>query len=168
MPTTPHRLAVHFSSATDQWPTPQWLFDALDAEFGFDLDVCASPEHAKCRRYYSPAVDGLQQTWEGVCWMNPPYGRGIGSWVRKAHESARNGATVCCLLPARTDTKWWHRHVMHATEIRFLKGRLRFGNAKAGAPFPSAIVVFGAPKPEITSVDATALRRGGPASPQRE
>jgi phage N-6-adenine-methyltransferase len=165
--TTRQRLAVHFSSATDQWPTPQWFFDALDAEFGFDLDVCASPEHAKCRRFFEPAVDGLKQRWEGVCWMNPPYGRGIGAWVRKAYESSLLGATVCCLLPARTDTQWWHRYVMRATEVRFLKGRLKFGDAKAGAPFPSAIVIFGTLKPSISSIDAAALREGRAASIRR-
>src|SRR4051794_9057291 len=112
--TPTNRLAVHFSSATDQWPTPQWLFDALDAEFGFELDVCASPEHAKCQRYFSPEIDGLSQPWTGVCWMNPPYGRLIGRWVHKAHESSKIGALVCCLLPSRTDTSWWHDYVMHA------------------------------------------------------
>ena len=150
------RLAVHFSSATDQWPTPQFLFDALDAEFAFELDVCASAEHAKCKRYFSPEVDGLKQLWVGNCWMNPPYGRGIGLWVQKAHESAQQGALVCCLLPARTDTKWWHRYVMRASEVRFLSGRLRFGNATSGAPFPSAIVIFRPPTPLIIGVRAEA------------
>jgi phage N-6-adenine-methyltransferase len=130
-----------FSSATDQWETPQWLFDRLNDQYHFELDVCALPENAKCDRYFTPEQDGLQQEWTGVCWMNPPYGRKIGKWVRKAYESAQQGATVVCLLPARTDTAWWHDYVMHG-EITFLRGRLKFGNSKNSAPFPSAIVVF--------------------------
>jgi len=131
-----------FSSQTDLWETPQDLFDKLDAEFGFTLDVCALPENAKCRRYFTPEEDGLRQKWTGTCWMNPPYGRQIGLWVRKAFEAAQEGATVVCLLPARTDTRWWHEYVMRAAEIRFLRGRLRFGGARNPAPFPSVVVVF--------------------------
>jgi phage N-6-adenine-methyltransferase len=116
---------VHFSSKTCLWETPQDFFDELDREFGFTLDVCALPENAKCQRYFTPDMDGLKQEWRGVCWMNPPYGREIGEWVRKAFESARRGATVVCLLPARTDTAWWHTYVMEATEVRFVRGRLR-------------------------------------------
>jgi site-specific DNA-methyltransferase (adenine-specific) len=135
-------LSVHFSSKTCVWATPQDFFDKLDAEFGFALDVCALRENAKCKRYFTPEVNGLVQEWRDVCWMNPPYGREIGRWVAKAFESARNGATVVCLLPARTDTAWWHDYVMQACEIRFVRGRLRFGGAESGAPFPSAVVVF--------------------------
>lgn len=136
------RPSVHFSSRTDLWPTPQALFDELHIEFGFTLDVCALPDNAKCPRYFTPETDGLSQEWTGVCWMNPPYGRTIGRWVRKAFESTAAGATVVCLLPARTDTAWWHEFVVKADEVRFVRGRLRFGDAAAGAPFPSAIVVF--------------------------
>lgn len=134
--------SVHFSSATDVWATPQSLFDELNAEFGFTLDVCAMPENAKCDRFFSPEMDGLTQAWTGVCWMNPPYGKTIGHWVRKAFESAAAGTTVVCLLPSRTDTAWWHEYVTKADEVRFVRGRLRFGNASSGAPFPSAIVIF--------------------------
>lgn len=134
--------SVHFSSKTDLWATPQSFFDALNVEFGFTLDVCALDHNAKCDRYYTPADDGLTQQWQGVCWMNPPYGREIGQWVRKAFESAADGATVVCLLPARTDTAWWHTWVVRAKEIRFIRGRLKFGNCKNSAPFPSAVVVF--------------------------
>lgn len=130
-----------YSSATCEWETTQWLFDKLDAAYHFDLDVCARPENAKCRRYYTPEQDGLTQDWSGVCWMNPPYGREIGKWVRKAYETAVQGGTVVCLLPARTDTAWWHDYCMRGN-IEFLRGRLKFGNAKNSAPFPSAIVVF--------------------------
>ena len=133
--------SVHFSAGTDLWATPWALFRQLDAEFNFDRDVCALAENAKCDRYFSPAEDGLRQEWRGVCWMNPPYGRGIGRWVQKAYESSIDGATVVCLVPARTDTGWWHDYVMRG-EVRFLRGRVHFGDSKNPAPFPSAVVVF--------------------------
>jgi phage N-6-adenine-methyltransferase len=133
--------SVHFSSATPEWATPQDLFDELDAEFGFELDVCATAGNAKCARYFTQADDGLAQAWRGVCFMNPPYGDGIGQWVRKAHESSLLGATVVCLVPARTDTRWW-QDICTLGEVRFVRGRLRFGGSTTGAPFPSAVVVF--------------------------
>jgi len=133
--------AVHFSSATDMWETPQPTFDILHAEFGFEVDVCALPENAKCARYYTPAEDGLAQEWIGKCWMNPPYGREIGKWVRKAYEAAQRGATVVCLLPARTDTAWFHDYCKKG-EVRLLRGRLKFGGSKNSAPFPSMVVIF--------------------------
>lgn len=134
-------MDVHFSRKTTLWATPQDFFDKLDEEFGFDLDVCATPENAKCAHYFTELDDGLTQRWHGTVWMNPPYGRKIGEWVRKAQESAREGATVVCLVPARTDTRWWHDHVM-VGEIRFVRGRLKFGGAKFNAPFPCAVVIF--------------------------
>lgn len=133
-----------YSSATDLWATPQSFFDELDREFSFDLDVCALPENAKCERFYTPEQNGLQQEWQGRCWMNPPYGRKIGDWIKKAYESSLRGATVVCLVPARTDTKWWHDFCMKG-DIRFIRGRLYFeGGNGAGdrAPFPSAVVIF--------------------------
>lgn len=131
-----------FSSETDMWATPQEFFNQLDKVFRFETDVCALPENAKCQQYYTPDTDGLQQQWTGVCWMNPPYGREIGKWVEKAFRSAKdNGATVVCLLPARVDTRWWHDYCGNG-EVKFLKGRLKFGNATNSAPFPSAVVVF--------------------------
>lgn len=123
------------------WSTPQVLFDRLDAEFGFSTDVCASPENAKCDRYFTAESDGLRQSWTGVCWMNPPYGREIGKWMAKAFNSSVLGATVVCLVPARTDTAWWHDSAIKG-EIRFLRGRLRFNGHHKDAPFPSAIVIF--------------------------
>jgi phage N-6-adenine-methyltransferase len=153
---------IHFSSATDLWATPQWLFDLLDAEFDFNIDVCALPENAKCRRFLSPQDDGLLRPWKGTCWMNPPYGRTVERWVQKAHQSALEGATVVCLLPARTDTHWWHRHVVHAAEVRFLRGRLRFGRAEHSAPFPSMIVVFRPgkhEKAEVSFIDLAAIQK---------
>ena len=129
------------SSATDEWSTPQDFFNKIREEFHPELDVCALPSNAKCSRFFTPEQDGLQQPWTGVCWMNPPYGRTIGSWMKKAYESSRSGATVVCLVPARTDTAWWQDYAAKG-EIRFIRKRLRFGNAKSAAPFPSAIVIF--------------------------
>ena len=131
-----------FSSATDLWSTPQEYFDDVSKEFQFALDVCALPENAKCEKFYSPDDDGLSQKWEGVCWMNPPYGRVIGKWVQKAYESAENGAVVVGLLPARTDTKWFHDFIYGKAEVRFIRGRLRFGGCKNPAPFPSMLVIW--------------------------
>lgn len=138
-------MKVHYSSATDLWATPQDFFDRYNERFGFTLDVCASPENAKCARYFTKEDDGLAQPWEGICWMNPPYGRVIGHWMQKAYESSRAGATVVCLVPARTDTRWWHDYAMKG-EIEFIRGRLKFGGVKNSAPFPSAVVVFYPPK----------------------
>ncbi len=144
-----------FSSATHEWETPQPFFERLHAEFGFTLDVCARPENAKCPRFFSPERDGLGQAWAPeTCYMNPPYGREIARWVEKAFLEAQKGAVVVCLLPARTDTSWWHRYVMRAAEIRFVRGRLKFGGAASGAPFPSCVVVFrpGGQEPKISSI----------------
>jgi phage N-6-adenine-methyltransferase len=136
-------INVHFSSATPEWYTPQGLYDELHAEFKFTLDPCCTHENAKCEKHYTREEDGLKQSWHGeVVFMNPPYGREIGAWMRKAYESCnRNGATVVCLVPARTDTAWWHDYAMKG-EIRFLRGRLKFGGAMVNAPFPSAVVIF--------------------------
>lgn len=138
---------VMFSSATDEWPTPRAFFDHLNREFRFTLDVCATPDNAKCSAYFTRDDDGLSREWSGVCWMNPPYGSEIGAWMRKAYESAQAGAVVVCLVPARTDTAWWHDYAMKG-EIRFVRGRLRFGDAEASAPFP-AVVIF---RPKIASL----------------
>ena len=134
--------SVHFSSERDNWETPQDFFDKLNEEFGFTLDVCAEDDTAKCEKYYTKKDDAFTKKWKGVCWMNPPYGRGIGVWLEKAYETSQNESTVVCLIPSRTDTKWWHDYVMQAAEIRFVKGRLKFDGHKNSAPFPSAFVVF--------------------------
>lgn len=131
-----------FSKATDNWATPQWLFDSLDEEFHFDLDVCASEENAKCKTFYTKEQDGLLMPWNGTVWCNPPYGRVIEKWVRKAHDYAKSGGTAVMLIPARTDTKWFHDYVYGQMEIRFLRGRVKFGGRKSGAPFPSMVIVF--------------------------
>ena len=137
---------VHFSSVSVEWPTPQGLFDELNEEFKFTLDPCATHGNAKCKRYFTEEDDGLSQNWgQETVFMNPPYGRGIKDWMKKAYESSRNGATVVCLVPARTDTKWFHDHAVKG-EVVFIKGRLKFGEAKNSAPFPSAIIIFRPPK----------------------
>jgi site-specific DNA-methyltransferase (adenine-specific) len=140
------KMAVHYSAKTPIWETPQDLFDQLNSEFRFDLDPCALPENAKCELYFTPKEDGLSQSWDGHhVFMNPPYGREISKWVKKAAESK---ALVVCLLPARTDTRWFHDYVYKKTEIRFVKGRLKFGGASENAPFPNMIVIFNPNKPK--------------------
>lgn len=134
---------VMFSSQSDMWETPQDLFDKLNDEFHFDLDVCATADNAKCAAFYSPEQDGLIQPWYDNCLCNPPYGRQVGKWVKKAYDTAYvDGNLVVMLLPARTDTSWFHDWIYNKAEIRFLRGRLKFGNSKNSAPFPSMIVIF--------------------------
>lgn len=134
---------VHFSSATCEWPTPQALFDELSVVFGgFTLDPCATPQNAKCPRFFTAEEDGLRQPWTGRVFMNPPYGRQIDKWVKKAWEESQKGALVVCLLPARVDTRWWHDYVRHGY-VYFIRGRVKFGDACNSAPFPSAVVAFG-------------------------
>jgi len=133
------------TSATDEWETPQDLFDDLEKVYRFDLDVCATQMNAKCKKYYTKKDNGLIQEWfqDGrVAWMNPPYGREIGAWLQKACLAAVTGMTVVCLLPARTDTAWFHEYVAGTAEITFLRGRLKFGGCKNSAPFPSMIAVY--------------------------
>ena len=135
---------IMFSSKTDEWSTPQDLFDKLDKEFHFDLDVCANESNHKCALYYDRKQDGLKMPWEGhVVWCNPPYGREIGKWVKKAcNEHMAHGTTIVMLLPARTDTRWFHNHVLGWSTIRFLQGRLKFGDCKNSAPFPSMLAIY--------------------------
>ena len=146
------------SSATDQWATPSAYFQSLTGEFGFTLDVCALSSSAKAPTWYGPdhtdptKLDGLVQDWAtdaagGVVWMNPPYGRTIGDWMHKAVAESDKGATVVCLVPSRTDTAWFQdtaltRQATGRAEIRFIRGRLKFGNSKNPAPFPNCLVVF--------------------------
>tara|TARA_A100001035_G_C27498824_1_gene371051 strand:+ start:105 stop:578 length:474 start_codon:yes stop_codon:yes gene_type:complete len=136
---------VMFSSKTGEWATPQEFFDKLNWRFGpFDLDPCADAANAKCAKFYTMQDDGLSQSWEGHnSFINPPYGRGIDKWIKKAYEESRKENTkVVMLIPARTDTKYWHQYVMRADEIHFVKGRLKFGDSENAAPFPSAVIVF--------------------------
>jgi phage N-6-adenine-methyltransferase len=133
-----------FSSKTGEWETPQDFFDKLDWRFGkFTLDPCASCENHKTKKYYTIENNGLAQDWGGeTVFVNPPY-RNLSEWVEKAYkESQKPGTKVVMLVPARTDTKYWHKYVMKASEIHFIKGRLKFGDSKNSAPFPSAVIVF--------------------------
>lgn len=137
-------MGVHFSSASNEWATPMDFFEKLNGYFGFTLDPCCTPDTAKAKKYFTQAEDGLKQDWsDDVVFMNPPYGRAIGIWVKKAYEESVRGALVACLIPSRTDTAWWHDYCMQG-EILFLRGRLTFVQAgkTAPAPFPSAVVLF--------------------------
>jgi len=136
-----------FSSKSTEWETPQDFYERLNNTFQFDLDPCATVATTKCKNYFTKEEDGLSKSWQGHrVFMNPPYGRAIKKWIEKAHEEGKKPNTVVvCLIPARTDTKYWHKHCMKASEIYFVKGRLKFGNSKNAAPFPSAVVVFRGP-----------------------
>jgi len=137
-----------FSSKNMNWCTPQKFFSELDREFHFVLDAAATDKSAKCRRYFTPETDGLQASWNvgGAVFCNPPYGREIGKWVKKAYEEARRGVTVVLLIPARTDTSYFHDYIWGKAEVRFIRGRIRFedenGNRKDVAPFPSMLVIY--------------------------
>ena len=129
-------------SNKDDWETPKDLYAVLNTEFNFSLDPCCSKETAKCSSYYTIEDDGLSKDWKGTVFMNPPYGRVIMNWIKKAKEESDKGATVVCLVPARTDTKWWHTYCMKSAEIRLLTKRLTFEGANNKATFPAAIIVF--------------------------
>lgn len=134
--------SLMFSSRTDQWATPQAFFDALNAEFRFTLDPCADDFNHKCPKYFTAEQDGLMQDWNGeTVFCNPPYGRELPRWIKKCHDEARH-ATVVMLIPARTDTAAFHDYIYNKAEIRFVRGRLKFGDSKNAAPFPSMVVVF--------------------------
>ncbi len=139
-----HARRVLTSSKDMSWATPNAWFEYLDLEFAFTLDPCCETETAKCKRYFTPLEDGLAQPWaDERVYMNPPYGRQISYWMKKAYEEARDhGALVVCLVPARVDTNWWHSYAAKASDIRFPKGRVKFAGANACAPFPVAIVIF--------------------------
>ncbi len=142
--------AALYSSNSEDWETPQNLFDELHREFEFTLDVCASPQYRKLSNFYSKEQDALKQDWHGVCWCNPPYSRKVGDWIEKGRDAAADGATVVFLLPARTSNKWFFKYIWDKTthkprtgvEVRFIEGRLKFVGAEGGAPFPSMIVIF--------------------------
>ena len=137
-------IQVMFSSKDDKWSTPQDFYDELNTEFGFTLDPCADEFNHKCNKYYTEEDDGLLQDWKGeIVFCNPPYGRHIKDWVRKAYiEGCKPNTTVVMLIPARTDTTYFHKYIYHKAEIRFIKGRLKFGNSKNSAPFPSMVVIY--------------------------
>jgi phage N-6-adenine-methyltransferase len=134
--------SVHFQSKSHEWATPQEFFDRLNALHNFTLDPCSTHENAKCAKHYTAAEDGLAHSWQGErVWMNPPYGRAIGAWMKKAYEESLGSALVVCLVPARTDTAWWHDYAAKG-EIVFVRGRLKFGAGKNSAPFPSAVITL--------------------------
>lgn len=137
-----------FSSKTDQWSTPQKFFDDLDREFHFTLDPCADAENHKCEKYFTVEVDGLAQDWSGNrVFCNPPYGRSVSKWVEKCYrEGCKDNTVVVLLIPARTDTTYFHDFILNRAEIRFIKGRLKFGNSESPAPFLSMLVIFRGPK----------------------
>lgn len=155
---------ILFESESQEWETPPSLFAMLDSEFQFDLDPASTDANTKTVRHFTKAIDGLKQRWQGSVYLNPPYGSTIGRWVRKAYEESQRGATVVCLLPARTDTKWFQEWVMEATEIRFIRGRVKFVGGDSSAPFPSIVVVFspghdGPPAVRRLTVGDSAMRR---------
>jgi site-specific DNA-methyltransferase (adenine-specific) len=138
-------IKVHFSSASDKWSTPQDLFEKLNAEFDFTLDPCADECNHKCDKYYTEERNGLEQSWSGErVFCNPPYGREISKWVKKCFDEVYSGGCdlAVALLPARTDTRWFHGYVYNKAEIRFLDKRIKFGGQTQPAPFPSMVVIF--------------------------
>ena len=138
-----------FSSKTPEWETPQDFFNKLDERWNFTLDPCCIEKTTKCATFFTEKDNGLEMDWKGHrVFMNPPYGREIRLWIEKAYkEGLKHDTVVVCLLPSRTDTKWFHEYCMKAQSIKFVKGRLKFGNASSGAPFPSMIVVFNGREP---------------------
>ncbi len=139
-------FAHRFNSAKQEWTTPQDLFQQVDQDFHFTVDLAADSKNTKCKRYFDAQHDALEQTWKGIGWLNPPYGskeHRLERWVQKAHTTQQQGTgTVVMLIPARTNTRWWHRYCMVADEIRFVCGRPKFGDAEHGLPQPLALVVF--------------------------
>ena len=140
---------IHFSSDDQSWETPQYFYNQTDKEFNFTLDPCCTKETAKCDHYFTKEDNGLAESWQDhIVFMNPPYGREIKHWIKKAHDEFLKGScTIVALIPSRTDTRYWHDYIFplyyeNRIEIRFLKGRLKFGNSKNSAPFPSALIIF--------------------------
>lgn len=137
-------MDIHFSKKSDEWSTPQEFFDKYNAIYSFGLDVAATRENTKCKKYFDLANDGLIQDWIGFgnVWCNPPYSN-VKQWIKKAHKESTKGVTTVMLIPARTDTIAWHDYIFPFAKIEFIRGRLKFGDSKNSAPFPSAIVIFG-------------------------
>jgi len=132
---------AYFTSNTCEWPTPQYLYDELNREFNFTLDPCATVDNHKCAKFFTKENDGLAQDWSGErIFMNPPYGRKIQHWIKKLAET--DAPIRVALIPVRSDTRWFHNYVLGKAEIRFIKGRVKFGDSKSGAPFPSMVVIY--------------------------
>ena len=134
---------VLFSSNSDEWSTPEEIYNELDQEFNFNLDPCSTAENHKTDDYYTIADNGLKKSWGGRrVFCNPPYSN-ISEWIKKAYyESFKEDTLIVLLIPARTDTKYFQEYIYHRAEIRFIKGRLKFGNSKNSAPFPSMVVIY--------------------------
>lgn len=130
-----------FNRPKVDYETPPEIFQPLNAEFGFTLDVAANPLNAKCQTFFTELDDALSREWSGICWMNPPFGRGMKQWVKKAFDEWRKGVTVVCLVPARTNTIWWHDYCMKG-EVRFIRGEVKFVGYANGLWMPMAIVIF--------------------------
>lgn len=147
-----------FSSQTTHWSTPIELFQSIHSKINFTVDVCADTTNYKLKHYYTEKVDGLAQDWsKDVCWCNPPYGKTIKDWIEKAYNEAKKGSKIVMLLPARTDTKWFHDYIYRneLAEIVFIKGRLKFSGCKNSAPFPSMLVYFNIDKNDIYTREHT-------------
>ena len=144
-------IAAMVSSKTNEWETPQDLFDKLNKEFQFTLDPCATTQNAKCKKYYTLETNGLYQDWsKDIVFMNPPYGGNTGLWIKKAFDESKRGAVIVCLIVSSTDRSYWHDYIFpYASEIRFLRGRIKFGEAKSTAPFASSVVIFKGSKSKI-------------------
>src|SRR5699024_1029799 len=141
--TLSEKMKVHYSSETNEWATQKNVFDELDDEFNFKLDPCATKENAKTEKFFTIEYDRLSQEVTETTIMNPHNGSEIKKWVKKAFEESLKGTVVVCLIPARTDTSYWHEYIFEkACEVCFVKGRIKFGDSKRGAPFPSAVVIF--------------------------
>ena len=138
--------SVMFASNSDEWATPQAFYDEINREFGFNLDPCATDANHKCSEYYTKEQNGLEKSWGGRCvFCNPPYSQSA-AWVRKCYEEGhKDNTVVVCLIPARTDTRYFHEYIYHRAEVRFIRGRLKFGDSKTAAPFPSMLVIWRGP-----------------------
>ena len=133
---------TRFMSKTVEWPTPQELYLPLHDEFRFEMDVAATAENTKCPAFWTKEQDGLVQPWARRNWMNPPYGRDVPRWLARALDESKRGATTVCLIPARTNTGWFHALCLEAAEVRFVRGRPKFGDADHGLPLPLAVVIY--------------------------
>lgn len=142
IPKRRHVKQTWFNANSIEYETPDEIFEPLALEFGITLDVAATNKNAKCKNYFTAEDNGLLKDWDGVCWMNPPYGRVMKKWVEKAYNEYLKGNTIICLLPARTNTNWWHEFIIPNAEIRFIKGQVKFKGFKRCLWMPMAIVIF--------------------------
>jgi phage N-6-adenine-methyltransferase len=132
------------SSKSNEWATPNEFYNLLDKEFNFTLDPCSTHENHKCKKYYTIEDDGLSKSWQNeIVFMNPPYGGHTADWIKKALEESKGNSTIVCLIVSSTDRSYWHEYILpYAKQIRFIRGRIKFGDSKSTAPFASAVVIF--------------------------